>query len=214
MKGDLSRRVDRIVHASVGHVLLPRGFRKRGVRFSKRLPELTWLIEIQRGRWSTPDETRFTINCGVYIPGLMSVYAGAQEQPNPRSEHWCIAVRLGMLAKENLDTWWNLTSDDDPEERDTYVADDIRVRIQRDLLPFMNEMQDVDSAIDRLLTYYTTGDCRFTPSEIVAGVYAAILMFKQGRKREGAATLDAAERATKIRDFGEQLQVIRRRLAT
>lgn len=58
------------------------GFKKRGMTYRKDLDECSWFANIQRSRWNSDGVTRFTLNIGVYVPGVFSTYSGLEEGKN------------------------------------------------------------------------------------------------------------------------------------
>ncbi len=140
MQSFLNVRLTNILRQSADVLLKPLGFRKRGVIYRRQLPELWWLIGVQRSRWNTSSECEFTMNFGVYVPGMAAAY----NRPDPK---WpvvadCVVhARVGSLNPKPTDLWWTITLEDDAEKVDTLIREEISQQLQHYVLPFLHRLQ-------------------------------------------------------------------------
>ena len=136
MNTSLERRFNDVIQKALTEPLTLHGFRKRGRVFAQQFDALVWVIDVQRSRYNTREEISFTVNCGVYVPRVLNLYAGLPEPTNPTSTYCCIDVRIGMLAEEPSDKWWTMRDETQLSE-DEYTIDDVRERIIIHALPFL-----------------------------------------------------------------------------
>ncbi|MBV9852549.1 MAG: DUF4304 domain-containing protein [Armatimonadetes bacterium] len=132
----LEERFKTVIHEALTSTLTPQGFRRRGRVYVRRLEDLAWMMDVQRSRYNTREEIQFTINCGVYVPHVLSTYLGLPEPISPTSVDCCISARIGMLSEDRLDKWWTLRDQAQAPE-DEQAALDVRKRITRHVLPFL-----------------------------------------------------------------------------
>jgi hypothetical protein len=137
MASVLEKRFNSVIREAVTATLTPHGFRKRGRVYRRQLDELVWVIDIQRSRYNSYAETQFTLNCGVYVPRVSSLYLGLPEPTNPTSVDCCIHVRVGMLAYDRLDQWWTLHDQPGAALEDGQIVRNVRERISLHALSFL-----------------------------------------------------------------------------
>lgn len=132
-----------------------RGFGRTGPLFNRTTQDgLTQVINFQLSRSNPPLSLptsdrgphsfgRFTVNLGVFIPevALLSFPSGTSA---PIHEHDCeIRARLGKLGPERRELWWQLSADSLPTE-------DIRLRLERDGLPYLDKLSSRDAVLVEL----------------------------------------------------------------
>jgi hypothetical protein len=154
------------------------------------------LVDIQKSRWNDPSEARFTLNCGIYVRGVLTTYANRPDRASPRIEDCCISARIGVLAKEAKDVWWKLMATGDTELSDSIVGDEIRERIEQFLLPFLREFETVQRVAMFLDAPIARSSSLVSPqSEAQRYCYAAVLYSQIGEAKRRDAALRAAESA-------------------
>ncbi len=155
MSSSLNDRLASILKQSVDAILNPLGFRKRGVVYRYRLPELWWLVDIQRSRWNTSMQCEFTINFGVYVCGMAPVYNPLRSDPKlPTVADGVVNSRVGWLDSGIRDLWWRLTLEDDAEKVDFVIIGEINHQLKCYVLPFLHRFQskwDVVHFLEELL---------------------------------------------------------------
>ena len=126
MSNVLDNRLNAILKKEVTPLLKALKFKKRRLTYSYGFDELCWLVNIQKSQWNDQEESRFTVNCGVYIPNILSVYSNnISELTSPSIMHCACSARIGMLMPEKIDIWWTLTLGDSASV-DEDIAQDIR----------------------------------------------------------------------------------------
>ena len=69
-------RFNSIIREAVTEPLAPYGFHERGHVLLRQIDELAWVVAIQRSRHNTSAETAFMVECGVYVPRVLSSHQG------------------------------------------------------------------------------------------------------------------------------------------
>ncbi len=187
-------RLSQILKRWVTPTLQGLDFKKRQMNYVKNVDGLSWLINIQRSRWNNNTKSEFTLNCGVYVPGVFSKYANRPERPNPRIEDCSVYARIGMLMPQKSDLWWELRSDDLPSI-DENIGRDIEDKLTSSALPFLRTFDQPLAAADFLSNPLSTDrHCIVPPSEAVRFAYAAIIYSQVGDMDRAYPALDMAIR--------------------
>lgn len=104
--------IDDIVRTFVAPHLKEQGFKKNGLTWNRAVNDIVQVINIQKDRYSTKDETRFTINVGIFVADVWNV---CWSKPIPRfvRELDCyprfrIGFLLNGLAPSYRDKWWSV----------------------------------------------------------------------------------------------------------
>ena len=186
-------RINAILSGSVTPLLSSFGFVKRGNNYEKEIGDVDWLIDIQRSRFDDPDCLQFTMNCGVYMPTVTSMYLGRSEPARKKLTDCCIQVRIGMLAEDRLDKWWVLKSNDDVEISDRAVGEDMCYRLENHVIPFLNRFRSPETAMEFLSAPRTAADKLVLPrNKEISLSYAAAIAAKIGKTQEANAYLQKA----------------------
>jgi hypothetical protein len=172
------------------------GFKKSGGAYVREDRELAWLVDVQRSLWNDAFEVQFTLNCGIYVPGVVSTYVNRPEPATAKLKNCCITARIGMLSNSKRDHWWILRSDDDPSIVDPAIGKDIQERVKNDLVAFLQKFETREDVIEFLEEPRSKAyQCVLPQSEIQCLTYAAILYSMLERKEKCFETLNAAVEA-------------------
>jgi hypothetical protein len=117
------------------------------------LDEIAWVVDIQRSQWDTTEKVTFTINIGIYVPGLMSTYGGMREPEHPQSSDCCVSVRIGKLLS-NKDLWWEISNNDTTERIDDLAAQ-VTDAIANYALPYLT---NINGIADLIILFRTAVD--------------------------------------------------------
>lgn len=136
------------LHDVLGNALKPflkgEGFRKSGLIYCRDCADLSAIVALQKSRWSTRSGGEFTLNFGVYVPGIGELYAGRAETTKPRIEDCALYVRAGMLAPEHVDRWWEINADMNEADKERVGRD--LVDVCKDFgLPFLRRFETLQS---------------------------------------------------------------------
>jgi len=183
-------RLKKVLQQSVGDVLKRRGYQKQSNLYLRVSTHLIQMIDVQFGRWSP----NFTLNCGVYVPGVTSAYCNTSDPPRPKLVDCCIKVRVGMLAPSQRDVWWEVTDEDD-SEKETRIVAEVRSAVTDLALPFVERFETVHDIV-RFLTEEPDEAAKSIEPRASATrfVYAAVLWRKLGDEARSRKCLDEAIR--------------------
>jgi hypothetical protein len=152
---------------------------------------LTQVVSFQMGRSEPPGTTfirwlrenlygKFTVNVGVYVPEVAR-HGGGEARSFVPEYYCCVRARLGELAGEAVDRWWDL--DGDPS-----LALEIERRLEKDALPFLDRFATREAVLGEL-----TGNRQkqfASPPRIVG----AIILAEKGMRDEARRLLAAQVR--------------------
>ena len=94
----------------ISSLLKGKGFSRNGNCFYLRLGNNWGLLDFQKSRKSTVDETIFTVNLGICSGRLMEFFSPDLLEQKPSIEicHW--RERISLLLPERQDKWWKILS--------------------------------------------------------------------------------------------------------
>lgn len=126
MASEVSKRINSIVKAGLTPILGDLGFKMRGTNFFLERSDVTWLINVQRSRWNSGDESQFTLNVGVRVKGVVEFYC-ARSEPFPLDiSSCCVSVRIENPVNTGLDCWWKVSATDElPKEHDDAIVQEL-----------------------------------------------------------------------------------------
>jgi hypothetical protein len=111
------------------------GFSRKAFLFSRRSEDLLHLVQLQGSNTNTRTSSKFTVNVGVWVPGL-----APGKLPAISAAHW--RQRLGFLCPEHQDIWWQVEQQSAPT-----VARDIAARVERYALPSLASLPNSKSLL-------------------------------------------------------------------
>jgi hypothetical protein len=133
---------------SVGPVLKHAGFKRKGLHFTRELPEVWHLVSFQKSRSSTAARTSFTVNLGVASKRVLQ-FTEFEKPPAVEECHW--QQRLGQLGPERTDLWWELgVARDD--------LDEVANRLRQFGLPALEPLSNDAALRDLWLTGSSPGN--------------------------------------------------------
>lgn len=176
MNRTLKERVARILGDSATMLLRQRGFQKRGNVYAYMVnSSLAHLVDVQHSRWNDPREVRFTLNCGVYVPGVTSAFTNTPDPSRPSIVDCCVIGRAGLLKAPYLDTWWAVSSSTSAES-DAETRTQLGSMIEGVILPFLRRFPDRRSVAVFLTEPLIPGDQHVQPSsDALRFAYAALI---------------------------------------
>lgn len=205
-----TQRIDGVLKAGLTPALRARGFRKERALYIAELGEVSWLVDIQKSRLNDPSEAQFTVNGGVYVPGVVSGYLRRPDPKTPKMPDCCLSVRIGMLDESRLDKWWKVAASDRPDADDE-IALDVRHRVESQLLPFLERFASAASVAEFLERPMDRVSGLVQPqSSALRHTYASLIYAKLGDNTRAGKALDQAIREAKgspIEDFVKKVRV-------
>jgi len=204
-KSELSERMAKLQN-KLSAFMKERNFRVRARTYIRRtLDELTQVINVQMGRFDPPGTVhipwlrenyygQFTMNVGVYVPEVHMVQFGGKELKFIAEFNCCVDERLGMLAPEHADIWWNIPRDDKMSE---ILLEELRGRLESDAFPFLARFETRDALLEEVLN--PSGNPQLLGNR--GRVICAIILAARGQV-EDARDLLVAHREDHIRGSG------------
>jgi hypothetical protein len=138
---EISKIIDGIIKSELAPLLKQNGFKKKARNFYRVHSDRTDVINIQASQGNEGLGGNFTVNVGVYFP-VISKLTGAPPVKNQPKEYDCtIRERIGLITKENKDTWWEINS----ETNQDAMASDLSSKVNIICLPWLEKMASLDS---------------------------------------------------------------------
>jgi len=214
MTAPFSQRINGILNGGLTPLLKERGFRKEGWVYVANHGDVVWLVDVQTSRWNGKDEAQFTINGGVYVPGIVSRYSGRPEPTKPKLADCCLSVRVGMLDESRLDKWWKVKSSDIPRDvLDGGIAAEVGDCVECLILPFL---QKIDSriAVAEFLAGSTTGATKYVSPQATAQryAYASLIYSRLGDNAKAQSEVERAMHEAKGSPIEDVISRLRERL--
>lgn len=126
------------IGSAVAGAIVPLGFRRRGLVFTRQLGEVTHIVSLQSSTSSTALLLKLTVNLGVWVSSLAEVGS----KPDLWSAHW--RERLGFLMPQRIDYWWEISSDQDAERATTEIVE----AIQTHAIPQLDQLSTKNSLVE------------------------------------------------------------------
>jgi Domain of unknown function (DUF4304) len=175
-----------------------RGFRAEKRTFNRRTSDgLTHVLQFQMGRFDPPGTNfipvlrenmygKFTVNVGVYVPEVFNLMFGCEKRSFIQEVDCCVRRRLGELGPHHQDLWW-------PAGADARIVDDLRVRCERDVLPFFAKFETRDATLKELRELIETSAPGGPPR-----IVCAVILANRGQLDDARMLLE-----TQIREAAE-----------
>lgn len=192
--------------------LKERKFKVKGNLYSFQKQTLEWIIDIQTSRWNTAAAGSLTLNCGVYVPGVVSTYVLNDNFKEKKGiETCCVYSRLGILVARQ-DKWWTVKVDD-AINADEVIGTDILKDLKEGAFSFFQRFKTKYDVID-FLTRTRPSEYKdyFPMSEVICLCYAAILYKQLGDNDKCQNTLEKAFKVKNDSLLDEVLINLRERL--
>lgn len=175
MSDTMEKRYRDLTKNWVTPVFKHHGFKKIRESYVYAANSLSWYFDLQRSRYDSRDRIEFTINCGVFVPGVVSAYIQRPEKRTISLTDCCVYVRIGMLSKSRTDQWWVLTSTDDSELVDSKIGTEVQEAIEQLGIPFVRQFNSREK-IATFLVSPSENTKHINPmSDAIRLAYAAIL---------------------------------------
>lgn len=145
----VSQRFSNVLKEGICPILKENGFRRKGQNFFKPLDEVGHIINIQKDKWNSKDEIKFTINIGVFsnIYWLSELdFENTKILPEfPKESESIIRKRIGEL-KYGEDYWYSIES----QRSERKLIKDVASDIENYVTPFFNKIDSSDKLIKHL----------------------------------------------------------------
>jgi Domain of unknown function (DUF4304) len=95
-----------------------RGFTKKGRIYTRILADVVHLMDIQQSESNKKTEVSFSLNIGVYVPGVRTTAHHGVMPATLIGASGIVNTRAGLVAEPKKDYWWEVKSSDDQEKDD------------------------------------------------------------------------------------------------
>ena len=179
-KGALNARKKKVLQKSVLAILQSEGFTQKGIVYRRKVGNIQHVVDIQALPWNPADTIDFTINCGVFVPGVWTVYTNLIDTAEPAVWECTIGCRPGSVATPKRRDSWYLKTSDTPEQ-EAAIVEDIRFVIHQIVLPFFARFPDEAEVASFLSAPRAKADQQVDPVCESKGVlYAGIIWDQLG----------------------------------
>ena len=205
----LERRLQQILKEWIDPYLKSLGFMKRSFTYTRPFEELYWLLNIQRSQWNTSSVNEFTLNLGVYVPGVNALLSG-NEPKYPAIYHCVFHLRLGELAFGH-DHWWVIRSNDsDPLRTDRTIGEEIKTLLEQHAIPFLGRFQTIRDVTVYLeeLGKQQKRQVTWPASDFWLYIYLGILYWMMGNQEMCCIMMDKAFEEAKTSRVEGMLDII------
>ncbi len=216
MASPFAQRIAGVLKGGLTPPLRARGFRKEGCVFVAEHDDVVWLVDVQKSRWNDGDEAQFTVNGGVYVPGIVSGYSGRPEPAKPKLADCCLSVRIGMLDESRIDKWWKVTASDDLQDAvDEGIAAEVRDRVEGLLLHFLQSFES-RAVVAEFLAGSTDIATRFVSPQAAAQrhAYASLIYSGLGNSAKAQSEIELAMREAEGSPIEGVIRRLRERLVS
>lgn len=196
IRKELDKKFRRIVADGVAPPLRARGFRRKGLRFTKDInAKIIWVVDFEHSTWSERGKKSFSLQFGAFVPGFHDVHAFRRDPNDPRARERLSAPGcplpglLGHVGGDPHSPWLELGVDSSDDEIQR-LSEHMRMRIETYVLPWLARFHTLDDIVKALkgppemkkkeseVTYHTLMNNRYQAAaavEFVAGEYEAAL---------------------------------------
>jgi len=138
-----SELIDELVKTQLKPALKVLGFKSKSSTFFRNNGNLVEIISPQKSRWNDANESKFTINLGVYWPNVHEILGGLISSLPPKEYDCTIRQRLGFLFDDGKDYWWSVSPNSDIEQ----IGADVVEKVRHYGLPWLVRATVLDEAI-------------------------------------------------------------------
>ena len=209
----LSKRFRDILNRGVNATLRARGFRKTRCVFRAKCHHVSWLVNAQRSRWNNAKHLEFTLNCGIYIPGVVSRYNSTHEPIEPNLKDCCLSARVGLLGESRLDKWWLLTLSDSEQEADETIISELNGYLEHAILPFLTGFRSEVDVTEFLTAPSTAANRLISPQGMAQRhAYASLIYARLEDKVKAHEEIERAAEEANGTPIAPIIQSLRRSL--
>jgi hypothetical protein len=114
MPSEIGKKIDQVTGGELAARLKDHGYRKKGRTFHRRTVDATCVVNVQASVSNAGEAGSFTVNLGVYFPGIEEPLTGGTSSDPPREYECTLRQRLGgLMPGSGGDRWWTVTEGSD-----------------------------------------------------------------------------------------------------
>jgi hypothetical protein len=144
-----SQKFSNVLKEGITSILKENGFKKKGQNYFKSVGEIGHAINIQKDKWNSKDEIRFTINLGIFSEKYWLSefdFDKTHKIPEfPKESESLIRERIGEL-KYGKDYWYLVEA----QKLEWKLIKDIKEDLVNVVLPFFKKLDTTDKLINHL----------------------------------------------------------------
>jgi len=111
VSSEIGKKIDEVTSGELAARLKEHGFRKKARTFHRRTDESTCIVNVQASVSNAGSAGSFTLNLGVYFPGIEEPLTGGAPCDPPREYDCTLRPRLGgLMADSKGDRWWSINA--------------------------------------------------------------------------------------------------------
>jgi len=203
MKADITKKIDAVVMNGVAPALEAIGFKRKQRRFTRRLAQCTWIVEVQRGKYNYGANGRFSVDLGVFHPRwhdqLQAFPRLQHKEPlsdTPRIWHSQVRQELGLLAIQ--DSWWQVDENTNIEA----ISAEVAQAISNFAVPWFEKMSALSAAVSSIAGEYGHLSGAWIYKMYAMAGYVAISDIPNASRMYKAADGDVIKSEEQEREFG------------
>jgi hypothetical protein len=139
-----NRYIASLVDAGLKRSLKENGYKKQSFTFRQFNTDHIKVVNVQGSPWNSRDETKFTINLGVYFPGAIKFHDRVTVKEKPYEYDCLVHQRIGFLMPVKRDFWWSIVDKTDIAKLSNETIDVWRKYGQ----PWLKRYSDLNNARD------------------------------------------------------------------
>ena len=144
-----SQRFSNVMKEGINPILKENGFKKKGSNYFKSMGEIGHTVNIQKDRWNSKDDIKFTINLGIFSEKYwLNVFdfEKTEEIPLfPKEVESVVRKRVSEL-KYDRDSWYGIEA----QKLEWSLIKEVKGDIEKYALPFFDELDTTEKLIDYL----------------------------------------------------------------
>lgn len=211
MESLLAKRISGILRSGLTPLLRAHEFRKCGQVYVSERGDVSWVVHVQRSRWNDETEAQFTINGGIYTPGVVGAYLGRPEPSALKLVDCCLSVRIGMLSESKFDKWWKVAASDVPEgAADKRSGSEVCSWVESLLLPFLQRFRLPVEIAGFLGGPADSATSSVSPQSMAQRyAYASLIYLRLGEVQEARGEIEKAVREAEGTAIEQVIQRLR-----
>lgn len=131
--------VDRVVSETIAPRLKALHYRRSGTTWSKPVGDVVRVVQVQRRRGNTEQESRFTLNLGVHHPAFYVARTGHQLEGRVMESNCGLRARIGRFV-DGSDVWYTVRTDANVPD----IGNELAEVLDGHALPWLEAFETLD----------------------------------------------------------------------
>ncbi|MFC4163727.1 DUF4304 domain-containing protein [Epilithonimonas zeae] len=148
----MKEKFNNIINGTVKPLLKSNGFSKKGLDFLKKKDDLIFIINFQKSRGNSFDESKFYINCGIHST-IIDQIIGRKKTLDPKEYECHFRSRISTIIQSETDRY-SIVEETDLEISAENISSDLKAVINLfDSIKNTNDLTDLMIAKNGLNNY-------------------------------------------------------------